>query len=65
MPEVRLRRIKLKVHAPDNCGVYTIAPSFVLPYMRGYTDEVEQALFLRRFGVPFWALTYFLIKILA
>jgi hypothetical protein len=58
MPEVRLRRIKLKVHSPDNCGVYTIAPSFVLPYMRGYTDEVEQALFLRRFGVPFWALTY-------
>jgi hypothetical protein len=58
MPEIQLRRIKLKVHAPDNCGVYTIAPSFVLPYMRGYTDQVEQALFLRRFGVPFWALTY-------
>jgi len=58
MPDVRLRRIKLKVKPADNCGVYTIAPSFVLPYMRGYTDEVEHALFLRRFGVPFWALTY-------
>ena len=58
MPEVRLRRIRLKVKSADNCGVYTIAPSFVLPYMRGYTDEVEQALFLRRFGVPYWALSY-------
>jgi hypothetical protein len=26
--------------------------------MVGWTDEVEKALFLRRFGVPFWALTY-------
>ncbi|SLM29579.1 hypothetical protein MTBBW1_1880016 [Desulfamplus magnetovallimortis] len=29
-----------------------------MPYMVGYTDEVEKALFLRRFDVPFWALTY-------
>lgn len=29
-----------------------------MPYMTGYTDEVEKALFLRRFGVPYWALTY-------
>lgn len=26
--------------------------------MTGYTDEVEKALFLLRFGVPFWGLTY-------
>jgi hypothetical protein len=26
--------------------------------MVGLTDEVEKALFLRRFGVPFWGLTY-------
>jgi len=59
MPEVTLRRIQL--NAPDAQGraqVFTIAPSFVMPYMTGYTDEVEKALFLRRFGVPFWALTY-------
>jgi hypothetical protein len=59
MPEVRLRRIKLK--QPDNAGkdqVFTIAPSFVMPYMTGYTDEIEKALFLRGFGVPYWALTY-------
>lgn len=59
MPAVRLRRICL--HATDEQGrrqVYTIAPGFVLPYMTGYTDDVEMALFLRRFNVPFWALTH-------
>jgi hypothetical protein len=56
---VRLRRIRLKVPGRANrAQVYTVAPSFVMPYMTGYTDEVEKALFLRRFGVPFWALTY-------
>jgi hypothetical protein len=58
MPAVRLRRVKMKV--PDEQGqqpVFTVAPSFVMPYMTGYTDEVENALFLRRFGVPYWALT--------
>ncbi len=56
---VRLRRICLK--ARDGEGkkqVFTIAPSGVMPYLTGYTDEVEKALFLRRFDVPFWALTY-------
>ena len=26
--------------------------------MTGYTEAVEKALFLRRFGVPFWGLAY-------
>ena len=40
-------------------AVYTIAPAFVLPYMTGYIDAVEKALFLRgKFGVPYWGLTY-------
>ena len=59
MPEVKLRRIRLNVS--DDQGqlqVYTVAPSFVLPYMTGYTDDVEKALFLRRYGVPFSALAY-------
>jgi len=59
MPEVRLRRIQLK--APDEQGraqVFTIGSSGVMPYMTGYTDEVEKVLFLRRFGVPFWGLSY-------
>lgn len=37
---------------------YTIRPSFVMPYMTGMTDEVEKALFYRKFSVPFWALAY-------
>jgi len=59
MPDVKLRRICL--NEVDNQGrlqVYTIAPSFVLPYMTGYTDDVEKALFLRRYGVPFSGLSY-------
>ena len=59
MPGVRMRRIKMK--EKDEKGkqqVFTIAPSFVMPYMTGYTDDVENALFLRRFGVPYWALTH-------
>src|SRR5205823_2638684 len=28
------------------------------PYMAGLTDDVEKPLFLRRFGVPFWALAH-------
>jgi len=59
MPEIQMRRIKLKER--DEQGkdlVFTIVPSGIMPYLTGYTDEVEKALFLRRFGVPFWALSY-------
>ena len=54
MPEMALRRIALK----ESKEVFTIAPSGVMPYMTSYTDDVEKALFLLRFGVPYWALTY-------
>ena len=59
MEAIRLRRICLKRRDMEGKKqVFTIAPSGVMPYMAGYTDEVEKALFLRRFDVPFWALTY-------
>lgn len=48
----RLRRIRLKATGE----VFTIRPSFLMPYMVGLTDDVQAALFLRAFGVPFWAL---------
>jgi hypothetical protein len=48
-----MRRIKL-----GNGEVYQVRPSFMMPYMIGKTDEVEKALFLRRWGVPFEALAY-------
>jgi hypothetical protein len=54
LSEVCIRRIRLK----QGGAVYRVTPSFVLPYMTGDTETVEKALFLRRFGVPFWGLTY-------
>jgi hypothetical protein len=56
---VWLRRICLKTR--DEAGkkqVFTIAPSGVMPYFVAFTDDVEKALFLRRFDVPHWALAY-------
>ena len=47
------RRIKL-----SNGQVYQIRPSFVMPYMIAKTHDIEKALYLRRFGVPFDALAY-------
>jgi hypothetical protein len=49
---LRLRRIRLKATGES----FSIRPSFVLPYLTGYTDDVQGPLFLRAFGVPFWAL---------
>jgi hypothetical protein len=50
--ELPLRRIQLRD------GVcYTVRPSFVMPYMTARTEVVEKALFLRKFAVPYWALT--------
>jgi len=37
---------------------YRIRPSFVMPYLTGWVDDIEKALFLRKFSVPFWALAY-------
>ena len=38
--------------------IYRIRPSFILPYQRGRTEEASKGLFLLRFGVPFWALSF-------
>jgi len=49
---IMIRRIEIE-------GVsYTIRPSFVMPYMTGMVDDIEKPLFLRKFAVPFWALSY-------
>ena len=49
-----LRRIKLKATGE----VFTLRPSFVLPYGIARTEEIEKALYLRQWGVPFEALAY-------
>lgn len=58
MPGIRLRRIKVKTKDSKGVDVFTIRPSFIMPYLVGYTDGIEKALFLRRWGVPYWALAY-------
>jgi hypothetical protein len=47
-----VRRIKLKATG----AVFARRPSFVMPYMIARTDEVEKALSLQQWGVPFDAL---------
>ena len=37
---------------------YTIRPSFLMPHLTGIADEVEKAMFFRKFNVPFWALSH-------
>jgi hypothetical protein len=49
---LRLRRIRCKATG----AAFSVRPCFVLPYMTAWTDQVEGPLFLRSFGVPFWAL---------
>jgi hypothetical protein len=50
-----MRRIMLKNQSRD---VYQIQPSFMMPYLISETADVEKALYLRRWGVPFDALVY-------
>lgn len=52
--QLTLKRIRIKTTKE----VFTIRPSFVMPYGVGRTDEVEKALYLRQYGVPFEALAY-------
>lgn len=52
--DLLVRRIKVKATG----AVFTLRPSFVMPSMIGRTEEVEKALYLRQWGVPFDALAY-------
>jgi hypothetical protein len=46
IPDVRMRRICLtELDDEGKKQVYNIAPSFVMPYMVGYTEDVEKGLF--------------------
>lgn len=49
--QISIRRIGLR-----NGQSFSIRPSWAMPYLSGRTDGVSPALFLRKFGVPFWAL---------
>jgi hypothetical protein len=49
---LRVRRIRLKATGAS----FTVRPTFALPYMAGWAPDASGPLFLRGFGVPFWAL---------
>lgn len=51
-----IRRIKVTIEGKVVC--YTIRPSLVMPYLTGMAVDVEKPLMLRKFAVPFWALSY-------
>lgn len=52
--KLTLRRVRLKMTR----AVFTLAPSFLLPYAVGRTDAVEKALALAQCGVPAEALAF-------
>ena len=56
MPGLKLRKVQLKATGK----FYRIRPSFVMDYWRGHVEEdnLAHALFLRKFNVPFWALSH-------
>jgi len=57
--KLKIRRIKLKkCNQSGKEQVFSIQPSFVMPYMTGLTDDVEKALYLMQYAVPYSALTY-------
>jgi hypothetical protein len=49
---LRLRRVRLTATGQS----FSVRPSFVLPYQTGTADAAAGPLFLRAFGVPFWAI---------
>lgn len=49
---LRLRRICCKATG----AAFSVRPCFALPYMTAWTEDADAPLFLRSFGVPFWAL---------
>ena len=53
---ITIRRIKVTIKGKVIC--FTIRPSFIMPYLTGMVDDVEKPLMLRKFAVPYWALSY-------
>ena len=50
---IQIRRVTLR----DGSG-WSVRSSFSLPGMVARTEDVEHALFLRKFAVPFWTLAH-------
>lgn len=60
MKEIRYsKKSKLPTRRIKVNGVsFTVRPSFVMPYHTSLSNDSEKALLLRKFDVPFWALSH-------
>jgi hypothetical protein len=47
-----------KIKLSSNEVVYSVYPAFVMPNLIAYTKDVEKALFLRKYNVPYSALVH-------
>ena len=52
--DIDIRRIR--VGLGTDAHFWRVVPCDVMPYMVGRTEEVDKALFLRKFNVPYWGL---------
>src|SRR3954454_19793837 len=52
------QRVKIRRIGTNDGTAYSIRPSFLMPYMTARVEDVEGPLFVRKFGVPFWALAH-------
>jgi hypothetical protein len=57
-PSMKQQLLCRRIRLEQGRTVFTIAPAFVMPYMTGRTQDVDDALFLRRFHVPCWAIAH-------
>ena len=55
-PSMKQQLLCRRIRLEQGRTVFTIAPAFVMPSMTGRTQNVDDALFLRRFHVPCWAI---------
>ena len=57
-PSIKQERRGRRMRLCPGQAVFARAPAFVMPYMTGRTQEVDQALFFMRFHVPCWAIAH-------
>jgi len=57
-PSMKQQLLCRRIRLEHGRTVFTIAPAFVMPYMTGRTQDVDDALFLRRLHVPCWAIAH-------
>ena len=54
LDHLQFRHIKIQ----STKEIFTVYPSFVMPYLIAYTDDVDKALLLRKHDVPYSTLVY-------